>query len=84
VGHDCLGQVADYTMHPILMDCGKIVTRDHGIMEHTCLPAFWSISRDQQLGRVIDMAHGCRDLGNNCIVQTRIVAIVLDNQRRAA
>jgi hypothetical protein len=30
------------------------------------------------------MAHGRRDLGNNRIVQTRIVAIVLDDQRWAA
>ena len=53
-------------------------------MENTCLLAFWGILRDQQLGRVIDMAHVRRDLGNNCIVQTLIVAIVLDDQRWAA
>jgi hypothetical protein len=71
-------------MNPILMHCGKIVTRDHRIMEHTCVLAFWGIPREQHLGRVIDMAHGRRDLGNNRIIQTRIVAIVLDDQRRAA
>jgi len=71
-------------MHPILMDCGEIVTRDHGIMENSCLLAFWGIPQDQQLGRVIDMADIRRDLGNNRIVQTLIVAIVLDDQRWAA
>ena len=53
-------------------------------MEDTCLLAFWGFPRDQQLGWVIDMAQVRRDLGNNRIVQALIVAIVLDDQRRAA
>ena len=53
-------------------------------MENTGLLAFWGIPRDQQLGRVMDMAHVRRDLGNNCTVQMLIVASVLDDQRRAA
>jgi hypothetical protein len=41
-------------------------------MEYPGLLAFWSAVGDQQLGRVIDMAHIGRDLGNNRIIQTSI------------
>jgi hypothetical protein len=61
------------------MDRGEIVTRDHGIMEQPCVLAFWGPPWDEQLGRVIDMEHVRRDLGNNRIVQTSIISIVLHN-----
>src|SRR2546422_6236338 len=71
-------------MNPIFLDRGQIVTRDHGIVEYTRLLAFWGPPRDPQVGRGIDMKHVRRDLGNNRIVQTPIVAIILDDQRWAA
>jgi hypothetical protein len=46
-------------------------------MEQPCLLAFWSPPWDQQLGRVIDMKHVRRDLGNNCIVQTPTISDTL-------
>ena len=65
------------TVNSICIDRREIVTRNYCIVEQTRLLAFWGRSLDQQLGRFVSTTHIGRDLGNNRIVQTPIVSVVL-------